>query len=198
VFVTGLGFGAPQQQLQLLIDTGSGITHIAGTGCGSSCGVGLAEDRGYNASASSTAARVGCGASCSCPSCMCQTMGVEEPYCAYRQQYGGWQGWVLRAPLRRGTPLVPRSPTPPHPPAPAAADSSSSAGSWWTDALELQGNSFNVMFGVQERQTGRIAGMGIQGLLALDRSQNSFVGQVGGGRRGGAEGRAGSMLSRVC
>ena len=88
VFITGLEFGTPPQPLQLLIDTGSGITHIASTGCGSSCGIGLAESRGYNFSASSTAAEVPCGEMCSCAYCSCDTLGRQEPACAYQLAYG--------------------------------------------------------------------------------------------------------------
>lgn len=91
VFITGLDFGTPPQELQLLIDTGSGITHVAGAGCGSSCGLGLPETAGYNASASSTSQAVPCGDACSCPHCLCATEGMQEPSCAYGLQYGGWR-----------------------------------------------------------------------------------------------------------
>lgn len=95
VFVTGLQFGTSPQTLQLLIDTGSGITHVAGRGCGSSCGVGLSPAAGYDAQASSTAQRLPCDERCSCPQCECQTQGVEEPYCVFRIAYGGWRGWTV-------------------------------------------------------------------------------------------------------
>ncbi len=95
VFVTGLQFGTPPQTLQLLIDTGSGITHVAGRGCGSSCGVGLSPEAGYDSQASSTAQRLPCDERCSCPQCECQTQGVEEPYCVFRIAYGARvHGWM--------------------------------------------------------------------------------------------------------
>lgn len=96
VFVTGLQFGTPPQTLQLLIDTGSGVTHVAGRGCGSSCGVGLSPSAGFDAQGSSTAQRVPCDEQCSCPQCECQTQGVEEPYCVFRIAYGGRGGCVFR------------------------------------------------------------------------------------------------------
>lgn len=59
----------------------------------------------------------------------------------------------------------------------------SSEGSLWTDVVQTPGGGrrLNLTFGVQERQAGRVAAMNIQGLLALDRSHNSFIGQVGKG-----------------
>lgn len=87
VFVTGLGFGTPPQQLQLLIDTGSGITHVAGKGCGSSCGLQLSEDAGYDAAASSTARAVPCGDECSCKQCSCQYTAAGGQ-CVYYLGYG--------------------------------------------------------------------------------------------------------------
>lgn len=100
VFVTGLQFGTPPQTVQLLIDTGSGITHLAGKGCGSSCGLGLPPTAGFDPAASSSAARVACDERCSCPQCECQTQGVAEPYCVFRIAYGAplggrWKGCSL-------------------------------------------------------------------------------------------------------
>lgn len=99
VFVTGLQFGTPPQTVQLLIDTGSGITHLAGKGCGSSCGLGLPPTAGFDAAASSTAERLPCDERCSCPQCECQTQGVVEPYCVFRIAYGAPRGRSRGCPL---------------------------------------------------------------------------------------------------
>lgn len=87
VFIAGLQFGTPPQNIPLLIDTGSSVTHIAGIGCGSSCGVGLPNTIGYNLSASSTGQRVPCGDSCLCSGlCSCDVSSNSHG-CAYTISY---------------------------------------------------------------------------------------------------------------
>lgn len=76
VFITGLVFGTPGQQLQLLVDTGSGVTHVAGQGCGSACGLGLPPSAGYNASASSTSRVMRCGDGCRSVRRLFEQLGV--------------------------------------------------------------------------------------------------------------------------
>ena len=71
-----------------MIDTGSGVTHLAGAGCGSTCGLGLSEADGYNLSASSTGVVVGCGDECGCMQCQCDTLGSGEASCSYQLFYG--------------------------------------------------------------------------------------------------------------
>lgn len=55
-----------------------------------------------------------------------------------------------------------------------------SSGSLWTDHVVLPGSdsNINLTFGVQERQTGKLSAMGVQGLLALDRGRQSLIGQL--------------------
>ena len=63
-----------------------------------------------------------------------------------------------------------------------AADGSSSSGLLVSDRVTLaNGSGFDVdmRFGVEQRQTGVLQSMGLVGLLGLDRSSTSFVGQVG-------------------
>lgn len=87
MFIAGLDIGTPPQKLNLLIDTGSGIVHVAGKGCGSSCGLGLSEASGYDLNASSTGAVVPCGEMCSCPRCTCSTQADGGPTCSYMLSY---------------------------------------------------------------------------------------------------------------
>ena len=88
VFVTGLQIGTPPQEAQLLVDTGSGVTHVAGKGCGSACGIGLPPDVGFDAAASSSARVLPCGEQCSCPQCTCGLTPDGERACVYSLRYG--------------------------------------------------------------------------------------------------------------
>ena len=49
-----------------------------------------------------------------------------------------------------------------------------------TDIVDWAGRPARLQFGLEARQTGKVQGQSIQGLLALDRSPSSFIGQVGG------------------
>ena len=147
--MAGISFGTPGQELQLLVDTGSGVTHVAGAGCGSACGLGLPESAGYNASASTTAQLVPCGDECSCRQCACEPEAEGGAgRCRYRLAY---------------------------------VDGSSSAGYVVRDrigATEPAVRQFLLEFGVEQRQTGKVQAQGTRGLLAMDRSRSSVVGQV--------------------
>lgn len=80
---------------------------------------------------------------------------------------------------------------------PVAADGSQSTGALVADEVFLGPSSGGgseggvrvpLTFGVEERQYGRLYSLGADGLLALDRAERSFVGQVcvwGGGGVGG-------------
>lgn len=148
VFIAGLDFGSPGQALPLLIDTGSGMTHVAGAGCGSACGTGLPKAVGYNLSASATGARLPCGDDCGCALCDCSYGEDGESHCTYAISY---------------------------------LDQSSSTGSLVSDVVAVSGTDsppFGLTFGVEERQTGVLQGMGVAGILALSRASSSLVGQL--------------------
>lgn len=153
--MTGLDVGTPSQSVQLLIDTGSGVTHVASKGCGSACGLLLPPTVGFNASASSTAQALPCGARCSCPQCTCSTQGAGGPSCVYSLRY---------------------------------VDGSSSSGGLISDVIDWAGRPVEQLFGLEARQTGKVQGQSIQGLLALDRTPTSFIGQVGASAAGGGQG----------
>lgn len=55
--------------------------------------------------------------------------------------------------------------------------------------VSISGMPVDMVFGVQERQTGVLQSMGIDGLLGLDRSSTSFVAQVRGALAVGCSGR---------